>query len=550
MPTPMSSGAAAWRNTSTIIQHPPTSSNIYHPTPTTLSHFVSISPFQGARRYYLPPIPLLSITMSSETCMIFVDDSNVWIEAQKFAASGNSHMPKLQDTDRDPRLRIDIGKLVERLRRKGRTQGPSFLYGSRPPPNDSVWKAFEKNRFKPKIYDRALGGQEKEVDNSMSVDMAKKATELNLEAAFMAKHFGDREAGEKKDQTTFVVVTGDRDMMPAVKCVLGYGIRVELWGWKSGISQAYLDRAAMDDLLSVHLLDSIFKDICFTAYRSTRRVKSVVGGKTMVLRNVDESDEDAICDRLLETKQLFWKTRWDGAVDLCIEFPRAGSIEKLILQARQLLPDITVQSWPEYRAPFFNKDSMDEAMTVNMYELLDPTFTAEERHEDARVEELGQGLTLKDTVENTRSSGRGNTISSGSVGNSGNININANANVNTNSDHDSDGGGWQTVVNTADTGRRHRRVVNQGQSCPRGLLCEKRGDCGYRHTAKEQHLFRQNPNRNLGRYKTELCQFAPNCWRGRDCLYAHSEAEAKCLDCKQMGHFQGDAGKCRLQTSG
>lgn len=483
--------------------------------------------------------------------MIFVDDSNVWIEAQKFAASGNSHMPKLQDTDRDPRLRIDIGKLVERLRRKGRTQGPSFLYGSRPPPNDSVWKAFEKNRFETNIYDRAFGGQEKEVDNSMSVDMATKATELSHEAAFMAKHFGDRKAGEKKDKTTFVVVTGDRDMMPAVKRVLEYDIRVELWGWKSGISQAYLDLAAIDDLLSVHLLDSIFKDICFTAYRSTRRVKSVVGGKTMVLRNVDESDEDAICDRLLETKQLFWKTRWDGEVDLCIEFPNAGQIENLILQARKLLPKITVLSWPEYRAPFFNKDSMDEVMTVNMYELLDRTSTVEERHEDARVEELVQGLTLRDTVENTSSSsGRGNTISSGSGGNSGNINANANANGNTNSDNDSDGGDWQTVVNTTDTGRRHRRVVNQGQNCPRGLLCEKRDDCGYRHTAKEQNLFRQNPNRNLGRYKTELCRFAPNCRRGRECLYAHSEAEANCLDCKQMGHFQGDAGKCGLQTSG
>lgn len=487
--------------------------------------------------------------------MIFVDDSNVWIEAQKFAASGNSHMPKLEDSDRDPRLRIDIGKLAKRLlRHEGRTQGPSFLYGSRPPPNDSVWKAFEKNKFETNIYDRTLGGKEKEVDNSMSVDMATKATELSHEAAFMAKHFGDRKAREKKDRTTFVVITGDRDMMPAVKRVLGYGIRVELWAWKSGISQAFLDLAAIDDLLSVHLLDSIFKDIFFTAYRSTRKFKRVVGGKTMVLRNVDESDEDAICDRLLETKQLFWKTRWDGELDLCIEFPSAGQMEKLILQARQLLPNITVLSWPEYRASFFDKDSMDKVKTVNMYKLLDPTLAVEERHEDAtaQVEELVQGLALKDTVENTSasSSGRGNTISSGSGGNSGNTNAGANANANTNSDNDSDGGGWETVVNKADTGRRHRRIVNQGQNCPRGLQCEKRDDCGYRHTAKEQQLFRQNPNRNLGRYKTELCQFAPNCRRGRDCLYAHSEAEAKCLDCKQMGHFQGNAGKCVLQTSG
>jgi hypothetical protein len=467
--------------------------------------------------------------MPGETCMIFVDDSNVWIEAQKFAASGNSHMPKLQDSDRDPRLRIDIGRLVERLRRN-RTQGPSYLYGSRPPPNDSVWNAFEKNKFETNIYDRAYGGKEKEVDNSMSVDIAAKATELQTEAEFMARHFSDPRATEKKDKTTFVVITGDRDMMPAVKCVLERNICVELWGWKSGISQAYLDLAAINGLLSVHLLDSIFKDICFTAYRSTRKVKGVVGGKTIVLRNVDESREEAICDRLLETRQLFWKTRWDGEADLCIEFPKVGQIEKLIIQARQLLPDITILSWPEYRAPFFNKDPTDDVTTANMYELLDPDFVAEDEHGDAKIEERRQNLTLENAVEHASANASGNINSGNGTGD------------------DSDGGGWKTVVNNIDTEKRHRRVVNQRQDCPYGLRCKKQDDCGYRHTPQERQLFKQNPNRNLSKRNTQMCRYAPNCWRGRDCLYAHTEAEARCLDCKQTGHFKGDAAKCLMRT--
>jgi hypothetical protein len=486
--------------------------------------------------------------------MIFVDDSNVWIEAQKFAASGNSHMPKLQDSDRDPRLRIDIGKLVERLL-CNRTQGPSFLYGSRPPPNDSVWKAFEKKNFETNIYDRAYGGKEKEVDNSMSVDMAAKATELRIEAEFMAKHLGDLEATEMKDKTTFVVITGDRDMMPAVRRVLEYKIRVELWGWKSGISQAYLDLAANDGLLSVRQLDSIFKDICFTAYRSTRKVKSVAGGKTMVLRNVDESGEEAICDLLLETRQLFWKTRWDGEADLCIEFPKCGQIEKLILQARQLLPDVTILSWPEYRARFFDKDPTVDVKTANMYGLLDPDFVAEDEHDDAKIKQrLLPNLTLNNTIENA--SGRvrgnisGNANSNGSGYNSGNASANASGNINSGNDtgDDSEGGGWTTVVNTTDTGKRHRRAVNQWQDCPYGMRCKKQDDCGYRHTPRERRLFQQNPNRNLGMRNTQMCRYASKCWSGRDCLYAHTEAEARCLDCKQTGHFKGDAAKCFLQT--
>ncbi|KAG7289887.1 hypothetical protein NEMBOFW57_006264 [Staphylotrichum longicolle] len=491
--------------------------------------------------------------MPGETCMIFVDDSNVWIEAQKFAASGNSHMPKLQDSDRDPRLRIDIGRLVERLR-GNRTQGPSFLYGSRPPPNDSVWKAFEKNKFETNIYDRAFGGKEKEVDNSMSVDMAAKATELRIEAEFMAKHFGDPKATEKRNKTTFVVITGDRDMMPAVKRVLEFKIRVELWGWKSGISQAYLDLAAFNSLLSVHLLDSIFKDICFTAYRSTRKIKSVVGGKTMVLRDVDESREEAICDRLLQTGQLFWKTRWDGEADLCIEFPKVDQIETLILRARQLLPDVTILSWPEYRAPFFNKDPTDDVKTANMYELLGPDFVAVDEHDNAKMEERLQNLTLKNTTENASDSVRGNasgnTNSDGAGYNSGNASANAGGNINSGNDtgDDSDGGGWTTVVNNIDTEKRHRRVVNQRQDCPYGLRCKKQDDCGYRHTPQERQLFQQNPNRNLGMRNTQMCRWASNCFRGRDCLFAHTEAEARCLDCKQTGHFKGDAAKCLLQT--
>ena len=37
----------------------------------------------------------------------------------------------------------------------------------------------------------------------------------------------------------FVIVTGDRDMKPAVTRVLDAGIHVELWAWKKAISVVY-----------------------------------------------------------------------------------------------------------------------------------------------------------------------------------------------------------------------------------------------------------------------------------------------------------------------
>ena len=204
--------------------------------------------------------------MSSKTCRIFVD----LMEAQKLAIFGNSHMPKKQDNHRDPRLRIDISKLVVRLQRKYRTQGPSFLYG--PNPNNSIWEIFERNN-------RDYVAKQKEVNNSMGVGIARNATTLRVEAKY------DLKAAEEKEKTTFIVITGHRDMIPAIKCVLECNIRVEIWGWKSGFAEAYLDLAANNELLSVYWLDSIFEDICFTTCRSTGNVKGVKDDKTIVLND-------------------------------------------------------------------------------------------------------------------------------------------------------------------------------------------------------------------------------------------------------------------------
>ncbi|KAK4207109.1 hypothetical protein QBC37DRAFT_102453 [Rhypophila decipiens] len=479
--------------------------------------------------------------MSRETCMIFIDDSNVWIEAQKFAASGNSHMPKLEDTERDPRLRIDIGKLVESLR-KNRIQGPSFLYGSRPPPNDSVWEAFQKNKFETNIYDRAIqSGKEKEVDNSMSADMSEKATELRVRA-----EIGGPKEKLKKENTTFVVITGDRDMLPAVKkIILKCQIRVELWAWKSGISSEYLKLLSDNsDLFSLNLLDSIFQGICFTAFRSTRKVKSVVGGRTIVLCDIaDRETENYVCDRLLATCQLFWTTRFDGEVDLCVEFPRVDQIEKMILQARHLLPDIKVLSWPEYRARF-NKDLKGSTISRNTYELL-------EEPRGAPVKVLGK----KPDVDDFR-------VTSGSISESlQKMTLNeptpsmTNSNP-TNLTAEEGSAEWKTIINKhSDQEKRHRRIVNQKQNCPYGLRCFNREECTYRHSDEEMRIFRQNPasssqrTNNLRLHKTKMCRHAGYCNRGRECLFAHSEEEARCLDCKRTGHFAGDtSGKCLLQT--
>ncbi|KAI6779358.1 uncharacterized protein J7T54_000456 [Emericellopsis cladophorae] len=274
---------------------------------------------------------------SHETCMFFVDDSNIWIEAQKFAASGNEYMPKLEDSDIDLRLRIDIGRLVSTLC-KSRTQGLSFLYGSRPPPNDSVWNAF-KNRFKfkTKIYNRNSQNKEKEVDNSLATDLVYEATELGVAARY------DTEVHQRKERTVFIVITGDRDILPPVRKVLDSDIRVELWGWKNGIAKEYYtEQNDRRGLLSIHHLDKEFNNIFFTNFRSTRKgnkAQPVDPARTMVLCGLDEpaaEELDCIGKELLQLRRLFYISPAKSTAEILVEFPNVVHIEDMIFKSREL----------------------------------------------------------------------------------------------------------------------------------------------------------------------------------------------------------------------
>ena len=86
-------------------------------------------------------------------CYVFVDDSNLWIKGQK--AQGE----KLKDADIDKRYRVDLGKLLHLVSKK-RNIFKAYLYGSTPPPNDTVWKAARKKNFEVKIFERSGSGRE------------------------------------------------------------------------------------------------------------------------------------------------------------------------------------------------------------------------------------------------------------------------------------------------------------------------------------------------------------------------------------------------------
>uniref|UniRef100_A0A1X7SIP7 NYN domain-containing protein n=1 Tax=Amphimedon queenslandica TaxID=400682 RepID=A0A1X7SIP7_AMPQE len=134
---------------------------------------------------------------------IYVDNYNIWIESKKLAGS------KIGRRE-DSRVRIDIGKLAEVVA-AGRPVAKGFLYGSVPPPVDTVWEKIRKSNFEVKVRKRSqVTGKEKMVDSDLVADATERACMT-----------------PKEKRSTFVVITGDADARPAIEKALKYKWNVE-----------------------------------------------------------------------------------------------------------------------------------------------------------------------------------------------------------------------------------------------------------------------------------------------------------------------------------
>ena len=172
---------------------------------------------------------------------IFVDDSNIWIEA-KALASRTKHFK----TGEDHRVRIDIGKLTDVVA-AGRPVAEGILYGSEPPPVDSVWEKIRQQGWKVTPKKRSLiTYKEKQLDTQIVADITEMAC-----------------ITPREERTTIVVITGDADVIPAIEKVQKYeGWTVEVYMWKHALS-ASLGRLRGRDV-QVHQLDDHLEEVTFT----------------------------------------------------------------------------------------------------------------------------------------------------------------------------------------------------------------------------------------------------------------------------------------------
>ena len=169
---------------------------------------------------------------------IFVDNSNLWIEGKKAYAEAHNLM-----TSEDPRARFDIGQLNEVVA-AGREVSCRRLYGSRPPPVDTVWAKIEEQGWEVDIKDKSYHtGKEKQVDSQLITDVA---------IVVSSEKIG-----------TVIIVAGDVDYKPPIEEALARGWKVEVWSWERALSAGIRDHKEIGEGLRVLYLNHYMDKIMF-----------------------------------------------------------------------------------------------------------------------------------------------------------------------------------------------------------------------------------------------------------------------------------------------
>ena len=150
---------------------------------------------------------------------IYIDNSNLYIEGRRVSAVAQGLAVDIYDAMNngilDHGYTISFGKLHEFLTGNDLSKiKRAALFGSRPPPNDSIWRFAERAGFELHLEDRNVRNKEKKIDTGIATLITKDAY----------KH------GKAADDL-FVLVAGDADYVPTINALREDGFKVEVVFW-------------------------------------------------------------------------------------------------------------------------------------------------------------------------------------------------------------------------------------------------------------------------------------------------------------------------------
>ncbi|KAF0510058.1 nyn domain-containing protein [Gigaspora margarita] len=116
---------------------------------------------------------------SNDLVYVFVDNSNIAIEG-KYTVGNLEHLGSF-DYEKNSRyfnqLCIDYGRLLKTVQHGHKLGCAPVIVGSRPPPNDSIWRRIQEQGYEVTVFDRVpTSHREKEVDIKLAISAIKTIT--------------------------------------------------------------------------------------------------------------------------------------------------------------------------------------------------------------------------------------------------------------------------------------------------------------------------------------------------------------------------------------
>ena len=413
---------------------------------------------------------------------IYVDDSNIWISAKKLAASA-----KRLKTKEDHRVRIEIGRLTSVVARN-RPVAQGFLYGSEPPPVDTVWEKIKDHGWEVDCKKRSrMTGKEKGVDAQLVADITERAIVTSQE-----------------ERTTIVIISGDADAKPAVDKVLKYkGWNVEVCMWKDAMSTELKQLPQVKEGVKVYFLDEFLDKITFTSMKFDIKHHPYLLSFVKASGVVFQMDPASFRNRVPTVKwckQLESITQWPFQYYWIEE--NGQPTNNLVLVFK---PDITAGEFDI--AGFLNIIKEYPIQYVKGVQ----TYL---QYEQARSGLLSMALeTYGHLSYDDACSGHEDEASFVS---------------------EEEAKDWEVKR------RSHPPSRSQcySQRCPFKFNCTFGHKCYYKHSKEEREFFCTNQGVGNPLRKVKPCSFYPRCKKECiDCHYAHGEEDAWCLNCRTQGHF-------------
>lgn len=442
-------------------------------------------------------VELVQTTPFREPAFIYVDDSNMWIEAKKLAAKQLN-----LNCVEDPRLRLDLGKVSDVVA-SGREVAWGVLYGSEPPPIDTVWEKIRERGWEVKTSKRStFTNKEKQVDHQMVADITALVSHKSV------------------TKGKVVIVSGDADVIPAIKEGLAKNWSFEIWMWEKSISKKLKDLEKENPkLLTISPLDSHLDNVTFTNFRFRTKMKSNLNSQSAVIRNCDFLPDEEWQKDL--TAKLGWpfQFNWIGPEELDspvdyedIDLIFASGVkptgkkdftshfEEIFKSLQQEYPGKVVL-YPAYRK---DQSSENEICLTNK-------FGALKDLEDIDKELSSSYISLQVTSDENKAE--------------------ALDQEETDTDHDS-----QTFEDDQETfqvvkRRGPKKTQQYSELCKFRSKCGKGLKCTHHHTEAEKKFFKK-PRKRIA------CRHNP-CTRGPpNCDFAHAARDSFCQECHQWGHLQ------------